>query len=128
MSSLDGPGDHLLKRPATCGKCHAKPCLKDVDGGRIRALGVRLQFVEARDPADFDRAFSDMTKARAGALTLMPNLMFLREHRRLVDLAAKQYLTGQGGARLIVNYHGSVTSPPHETEMRDAASKQRRAS
>ena len=38
------------------------------------------------------------------------------------------YLTGQRGARLIVNHHGSVTSPPHETEMRDAASKQRRAS
>jgi len=29
-----------------------------------RALGVRLQFVEARGPEDFDRAFSDMTGAR----------------------------------------------------------------
>src|SRR5262245_53764252 len=38
------------------------------------------------------------------------------------------YLTEQRGARLIVHHHGSVTSPPHETEMRDAASKQRRAS
>jgi ABC-type uncharacterized transport system substrate-binding protein len=34
-----------------------------------RALGMRLQFVEARGPADFDRAFSDMTRARAGAVT-----------------------------------------------------------
>ena len=34
-------------------------------------LGVRLQFVEARGPADFDRAFSDMTRARAGALTVL---------------------------------------------------------
>jgi hypothetical protein len=25
---------------------------------------VRLQFVEARGPADFERAFSDMTSAR----------------------------------------------------------------
>jgi putative ABC transport system substrate-binding protein len=33
-----------------------------------RALGVRLQFVQARGPADFDRAFSEMTKAHAGAL------------------------------------------------------------
>ena len=38
-----------------------------------RALGVRLQFVEARGPADFDRAFSDMTRARAGALTVLPS-------------------------------------------------------
>jgi putative ABC transport system substrate-binding protein len=57
-----------------------------------RALGVRLQFVEARGPADFDRAFSDMTRARAGALTVLTSTMFLIERRRLVDLAAKNRL------------------------------------
>ena len=57
-----------------------------------RGLGVRLQFVEARGPADFDRAFSDMTRARAGALTVLPSNMFHREHRRLVDLAARHRL------------------------------------
>ena len=57
-----------------------------------RGLGVRLQFVEARGPADFDRAFSDMTRARAGALTLLPSNMFFREHGRLVDLAARHRL------------------------------------
>ena len=57
-----------------------------------RALGVRLQFVEARGPADFDRAFSDMTRARAGALTVWSTPMFVSERRRLVDLAAKNRL------------------------------------
>ncbi len=57
-----------------------------------RALGVRLQFVEARGPADFDRAFSDMTRARAGALTVLASNMFFGERRRLVDLAAKTRL------------------------------------
>src|SRR6185295_712657 len=57
-----------------------------------RGVGVRLQFVEARDPADFDRAFSDMTRARAGALTMLPSNLFFREHRRLVDLAARNRL------------------------------------
>jgi putative ABC transport system substrate-binding protein len=57
-----------------------------------RGLGVRLQFVEARGPADFDRAFSDMTRAGAGALTLLPSNMFFREHGRLVDLAARHRL------------------------------------
>jgi len=57
-----------------------------------RALGVRLQFVEARGPADFNRAFSDMTRARAGALTVLPSNMFISERRRLVDLAAKNRL------------------------------------
>ena len=57
-----------------------------------QALGVRLQYVEARGPADFDRAFSDMTRAHAGALTVLPSPMFLNERRRLVDLAAKHRL------------------------------------
>ncbi len=59
-----------------------------------RALGVRLQFVEARGrgPEDFDRSFSDMTRARAGALTVLPSNMFTNERRRLVALAAKNRL------------------------------------
>jgi ABC-type uncharacterized transport system substrate-binding protein len=57
-----------------------------------RVLGVRLQFVEARGPADFDRAFSDMTRARAGALTVLASVMFFNERRRLVDRAAQNRL------------------------------------
>jgi|SRR3989475_894734 len=57
-----------------------------------RALGVRPQFVEARGPDDFDRAFSEMTRARAGALTVLPTAMFFNERRRVVDLAAKNRL------------------------------------
>ncbi len=57
-----------------------------------RALGVRLQFFEARGPEDFDRAFSDMSSARAGALTVLPSNMMNNERRRLVDLAAKYRL------------------------------------
>ena len=57
-----------------------------------RALGMRLQFVEVRGPADFDRAFSEMTGARAGALTVLPSTMVFGERRRLVDLAAKNRL------------------------------------
>jgi len=57
-----------------------------------RALGVRLQVVEARGPADIDRAFSEMTRARAGALTVLGSTMFNNERRRLADLAAKNRL------------------------------------
>jgi putative tryptophan/tyrosine transport system substrate-binding protein len=57
-----------------------------------RALGVRPQFVEARGPDDFDRAFSDMTRARADALTVLTSVMFLSERRRLVELAAQNRL------------------------------------
>jgi putative ABC transport system substrate-binding protein len=57
-----------------------------------RALSVRLQLVETRGPDEFDRAFSDMTRARAGALTVLPSVLFFNERRRLVDLAAKNRL------------------------------------
>ena len=57
-----------------------------------RALGVQLQFVEARVPADLDRAFSEMRKARVGALTVLTSLMLIRERRRLVELAARHRL------------------------------------
>jgi putative tryptophan/tyrosine transport system substrate-binding protein len=74
-----------------------------------RGLGVRLQFVEARGPADFDRAFSDMTRARAGALTVLPSNMFTREHRRLVDLAAKNRLPAVYSLREFVDAGGLMS-------------------
>jgi putative tryptophan/tyrosine transport system substrate-binding protein len=57
-----------------------------------RALGVHLQIVEARGPEDFDRAFSDMSEARAGALAVLVTAAFISARQRLVDLAAKHRL------------------------------------
>ena len=57
-----------------------------------RRLGVRLHMVEAHGPADLERAFSNMTRARVGALTVFPHVMFLIERKRLVDLAAQSRL------------------------------------
>jgi putative ABC transport system substrate-binding protein len=54
-----------------------------------RALGLQLHLVEAQRPADLNRAFSDIARARVGALTVLPHLMFLLERRRLVELAAQ---------------------------------------
>jgi putative ABC transport system substrate-binding protein len=81
----------VLWHPGAMGERMDKDMLKEADVA-ARALGVRLQFVEARGPADFDRAFSDMTRARAGALTVLASPMFISERRRLVDLAAKNRL------------------------------------
>ncbi len=81
----------VLRLPGALGERTEKEMLTGAEVA-ARGLGVRLQFVEARGPADFDRAFSDMTRARAGALTLLPSNMFIREHRRLVDLAARHRL------------------------------------
>jgi putative ABC transport system substrate-binding protein len=81
----------VLWQPGGQGERTDKEMLKEAEAA-ARALAVRLQFVEARGPDDFDRAFSDMTKARAGALTVLGGTMFFNERRRLVDLAAKNRL------------------------------------
>lgn len=41
-----------------------------------RQLGVRLQSLEARTIEDFVKAFDDASRARAGALVVMPNPLF----------------------------------------------------
>src|SRR5216683_4786026 len=81
----------VLWQPGGQGERTDKDILKEADVA-ARALGVRLQVVEARGPEDFDRAFSDMTTGRAGALTVLVSPMFFGERRRLVDLAAKTRL------------------------------------
>jgi putative ABC transport system substrate-binding protein len=95
----------VLRLPGALGERTDKDMLTGADVA-ARALGVRLQFVEARGPADFDRAFSDMTRARAGALTVQPSNMFVREHRRLVDLAAKNRLPAVYPSREYVDAGG----------------------
>jgi putative tryptophan/tyrosine transport system substrate-binding protein len=82
-----------------------KDMLKGVEVA-ARALGVRLQFVEARGPEDFDRAFSDMISAGASALTVLPSNLLFNERRRLVDLAAKHRLPAVHFARLFVDAGG----------------------
>ena len=81
----------VLWPPGALGERTEKNMLKGV-GEAGRALGVRLQFVEARHPADLDRAFSEMTRARAGALAVLPSTILVRERKRLADLAAKNRL------------------------------------
>jgi ABC-type uncharacterized transport system substrate-binding protein len=95
----------VLWQPGVIGERTEKDMLKGADVAG-RALGVRLQFVEARGPADIDSAFSDMTRARAGALTVLSSAMFFLERRRLVDLAAKNRLPAVYTSREFVDAGG----------------------
>jgi putative ABC transport system substrate-binding protein len=78
-----------------------------------RALGMRLQFVEARGPEDFDRAFSDIARPRASAVIVVTTAMFVQERRRLVDLAAKVRLPAVYGSRESVDAGGLISYGPN---------------
>jgi putative ABC transport system substrate-binding protein len=78
-----------------------------------RGLGMRLQFVEARAPEDFERAFSDMTRARVGAAIAVTTAMFVQQRRRLVDLAAKFRVPAVYGSRESVDVGGLMSYGPN---------------
>jgi ABC-type uncharacterized transport system substrate-binding protein len=98
----------VLWQPGGSGERTDKDMLKRAEVA-ARALGVRLQFVEARGPADIDRAFSDMTRERADALIVLGSPMFFAERRRLVDLAAKHRLPALYSARDSVDAGGLMS-------------------
>ena len=98
----------VLWLPGALGERTDKEMLAGVDAA-ARALGVKPQFVEARGPDEFVRAFWDMSNARVGALTVLPSNRFLREHRSLVDLAAKNRLPAVYTSREFVDAGGLMS-------------------
>jgi putative ABC transport system substrate-binding protein len=57
-----------------------------------RQLGIQLNSLEVRSPDDFDKAFEDATRARAGALIIMPDAAIPTNLKRIAGLAAKSRL------------------------------------
>jgi putative ABC transport system substrate-binding protein len=98
----------VLHDPAAADEHLRKEMLKGAEVAG-RALGVRLEFVESRGPADFDTALRQMTSARVGALTVLSSRMFFNERRRLVDLAAKNRLPAVYAQREFVDAGGLMT-------------------
>jgi putative ABC transport system substrate-binding protein len=78
----------LLWNPANPGSA---PQLREAEAA-ARALGVRLQTLEARGPQEIDSAFAAMTRERAGALLILPDAIFGNQRRQIAELAAKRRL------------------------------------
>jgi len=106
----------ILREPVALGERTAKDMLEAADVA-ARAQGVQPEFIEARGPDEFARAFSDMTSARAGALAVLPSAMFLREHRRLVDLAAKNRLPAVYISRDFVDAGGLMSYGANQSDL-----------
>jgi putative tryptophan/tyrosine transport system substrate-binding protein len=102
----------VLWQPGAFGDRTEKGLRKEAEVA-ARALGVRVQFVEARGPENFDRAFSEMTTAHAGALIVLSSSMFVNERRRLVDLAAKNRLPALYPTRESVDAGGLMSYGPN---------------
>jgi ABC-type uncharacterized transport system substrate-binding protein len=106
----------VLWHPGGSGGRTNKDMLKAIDVA-ARALGVRPQFVEVRGPGDFDKAFSEMKGARAGALIVLGSVMFMNERRRLVDLAAKNRLPAVYTLREFVDAGGLMAYGANQADL-----------
>jgi putative ABC transport system substrate-binding protein len=82
-----------------------------------RQLGVQLQSLEVRSPNDFDKAFEDATRARAGALAIMPNPVFVTNLKRIADFAAKSRLPSIFHLREFVDSGGLVAYGVDRSDM-----------
>ena len=81
----------ILWQPGTLSEEAFKQMLK-VTQARARSLGIQLQVVEAKEVADFDRAFAAMVKERAEALIVLVNPMFNVQRRHIIERAEKHRL------------------------------------
>ena len=101
----------VLWQPGGSGERTDKEMLKGAEVA-ARGLGVRPQFLEAQGPGDLDKAFSDMARARAEALAVWANAMFVSARRQLVELAATYRLPAVYSWREIVDAGGLMSYGP----------------
>ena len=81
--------------------------------GAAQSLDIQLQLLEARGPNEFDGAFAAIAKARAGALLVVAESMFILNRKQLADLAAKNRLPSMYGSRENVEAGGLMSYGPN---------------
>jgi putative ABC transport system substrate-binding protein len=82
-----------------------------------RALGIRLRFIEARDPNEIDRAFANIAQEGLKAVVVLGDPVFTSHRKRISDLAAKRRLPAIGGTRDHVEAGGLMGYGPSYADM-----------
>src|SRR5215813_8858118 len=82
-----------------------------------RALGLQLYSMEVRSSDDFDKAFKDATRARVGAVDIVPNALISRNQKRIAALAVKSRLPSIYGLTDFVNFGGLMAYGPDRSDL-----------
>jgi putative ABC transport system substrate-binding protein len=82
-----------------------------------RQLGIQLHSLEVRSPNDFDQAFADATRARAGALLILANPLIATNLKRIAGLAGKSRLPSIFQWSEFADADGLVTYGPDRSDM-----------
>jgi len=106
----------VLWQPAALGQRTRDDVLNAAEAAG-RALSIPIRFVEAPKASELDRAFSEMTRARATALTVVTSTMLFINRKRLADLAAKARLPAVYPWREAVDAGGFMSYGPHAADL-----------
>ena len=73
-----------------------------------QALGMQLQVLKVREPQDLAKAFGAMTAAKAHAVVVLPDAMFIAQRRRIAELAASSRIPAMYHLRQFVESGGLI--------------------
>ena len=82
-----------------------------------KTLGLDIQVLEVRQPAELARAFDVMTKAAAKGLIVLPDPMFIAEARTVAELAMASRIPAMFHLRRFVEMGGLLSYGAEYTEM-----------
>jgi len=82
-----------------------------------RALGVRLQLVEARGTDEIDRAFETVARERTRAVLILNDPVFTAHRKRMADLSAKHRLPAVSGTLEYTEVGGLMAYGPSFPDM-----------
>jgi putative ABC transport system substrate-binding protein len=82
-----------------------------------RQLGIQLHSLEVRSPDDFNQAFEAASKARAGALFVMPDPVMVTNLKRIAGLAVKSRLPSIFHVSEFADAGGLATYGPDRVDM-----------
>jgi putative ABC transport system substrate-binding protein len=74
-----------------------------------KILGLEIQVVEVREPNELVRAFDTMTAAKAPAVIVLPDTMFVAQRRRITELAASSRIPAMYHLRQFVMAGGLLS-------------------
>ena len=82
-----------------------------------KSLGLELQVLEVRDPAERDDAFSAITQQRAGAIYVVENPQLTTHEFRILELALRRHLPTMFGIPRRVEAGGLMAYGPNTGDM-----------
>jgi putative tryptophan/tyrosine transport system substrate-binding protein len=97
-----------LWHPGAYGKGTMEGMVKETQAS-AQELGIELELVEVRGPADFETAFASMIGNHVGAFIALNSPMLYTEYRHIVALAAKSRLPAMYAAREFVDAGGLMS-------------------